>query len=196
MDKIALRRTNLRTAINAVIESKGFKSDVAFCEHYDLNPSHISQLLNGHGSFGERAARNLEKKVGWEEGLLDKTSLSPSNNEGKTTSPSNNGGIRIAPIEFRSSESKPTNVRIPVHKDIRASCGTGIENFLEDVSEYLDIDPYILKVMGVQTKPENLRTFILMSTVCGPLWLPIALYLLMCRIKTPMPFVVLVFFCQ
>ena len=157
MDKIALRRTNLRTAINAVIESKGFKSDVAFCEHYDLNPSHISQLLNGHGSFGERAARNLEKKVGWEEGLLDKTSLSPSNNEGKTTSPSNNGGIRIAPIEFRSSESKPTNVRIPVHKDIRASCGTGIENFLEDVSEYLDIDPYILKVMGVQTKPENLR---------------------------------------
>lgn len=72
-------------------------------------------------------------------------------------SPVNNGGIRIAPIEFRSSESKPTNVRIPVHKDIRASCGTGIENFLEDVSEYLDIDPHILKVMGIQTKPENLR---------------------------------------
>lgn len=70
---------------------------------------------------------------------------------------SNNGSIRIAPIEFRSSESKPTNVRIPIHKDIRASCGTGIENFLEDVSEYLDIDPYILKIMGIQTKPENLR---------------------------------------
>lgn len=69
----------------------------------------------------------------------------------------NNGSIRIAPIEFRSGESKPTNVRIPVHKDIRASCGVGIENFLEDVSEYLDIDPYILKVMGVKTKPENLR---------------------------------------
>lgn len=157
MDKIALRRTNLRTAINAVIESKGFKSDVAFCEHYDLNPSHISQLLNGHGSFGERAARNLEKKVGWEEGLLDKTSLSLSDNEGKTTSPSTTGGIRLASIEFRSGERKESNVRIPVYKDIRASCGGGIENFLEDVSEYLNIDPYILKVMGVQTKPENLR---------------------------------------
>ncbi|UOH20441.1 S24 family peptidase [Acinetobacter sp. NyZ410] len=72
MDITALRRTNLRTAINAVLASKGFKSDVAFCEHYDLNPSHISQLLNGHGSFGERAARNLERKVGWEEGLLDR----------------------------------------------------------------------------------------------------------------------------
>ena len=69
----------------------------------------------------------------------------------------NGGGIRIAPIEFRSGESKPTNVRIPIYKDIKASCGTGIENFLEDVSEYLDIDPYILKIMGIQTKPEHLR---------------------------------------
>ena len=72
-------------------------------------------------------------------------------------SPVNNGGIRIAPIEFRSGESKPTNVRIPIYKDIKASCGAGIENFLEDISEYLDIDPYILKIMGIQTKPENLR---------------------------------------
>lgn len=71
MDKISLRRRNLRTAIDAVIKTKGLKSDVAFCEHFDLNPSHISQLINGHGSFGERAARNLEKKVGWDEGLLD-----------------------------------------------------------------------------------------------------------------------------
>ncbi|MEK5761067.1 peptidase S24, partial [Acinetobacter variabilis] len=31
-----------------------------------------SQLVKGHGSFGERAARNLEKKVGWESGLLDR----------------------------------------------------------------------------------------------------------------------------
>ena len=72
MDKIALRRRNLRTAIDAANKKLGLRSDVAFCEHFDLNPSHISQLINGHGSFGERAARNLEKKIGWEEGLLDK----------------------------------------------------------------------------------------------------------------------------
>ncbi|MCG2572273.1 helix-turn-helix domain-containing protein [Acinetobacter sp. ME22] len=65
--------------------------------------------------------------------------------------------IKIAPIEFRAGERKSTNVRIPVYKDIKASCGSGIEHFLEDVSEYLDIDPYILKIMGIQTKPENLR---------------------------------------
>lgn len=72
-------------------------------------------------------------------------------------SPSGSGGIHIAPIAFQSGESKPTNVRIPIYKDIKASCGAGIENFLEDVSEYLDIDPYILKIMGIQTKPEHLR---------------------------------------
>lgn len=71
MDKIALRRKNLRTAIDAANKRLGFKSDIAFCEHFDLNASHISQLINGHGSFGERAARNLEKKVGWQSGLLD-----------------------------------------------------------------------------------------------------------------------------
>lgn len=69
----------------------------------------------------------------------------------------NKQNILISPIEFRSSEVKPSNVRIPVYKDIKASCGAGIEHFLEDVSEYLDIDPYILKIMGIQTKPENLK---------------------------------------
>ena len=72
MDIISLRRANLRRAIDAKNKSEGFSSDAAFCEHYDLNPSHISQLVKGHGSFGERAARNLEKKVGWESGLLDR----------------------------------------------------------------------------------------------------------------------------
>ncbi|RZG76823.1 S24 family peptidase [Acinetobacter sp. WCHAc060033] len=154
MDKVALRRTNLRTAIDAEIKSKGFKNDVAFCEHYDLNPSHISQLINGHGSFGERAARNLENKVGWEIGLLDLESKNDPNLDTKQDT-----GIFISPIEFKSAESrgKASNVQIPVYKDVKASCGSGIENFLEDVSEYLEIDPYILKIMGIQTNPKNLR---------------------------------------
>ena len=83
MDKIALRRKNLRTAIDAANKKLGFKSDNSFCEHFDLNASHISQLINGHGSFGERAARNLETKVGWIEGLLDEELVSSGGLEGK-----------------------------------------------------------------------------------------------------------------
>ncbi|ATZ63668.1 S24 family peptidase [Acinetobacter bereziniae] len=67
--------------------------------------------------------------------------------------------IHFAPVEFISANTKGrvTNVRIPIYKDVKASCGTGIQNFLEDASEYLEIDPQILKLMGIQTNPINLR---------------------------------------
>ena len=67
------------------------------------------------------------------------------------------GDIYISPIEFRSTEEKKFNVRIPVYRDVKASCGSGIENFLEDPSEYLNIDPSLLRILGIQAKPENLR---------------------------------------
>ncbi len=76
---------------------------------------------------------------------------------GSESAAKENSSIRISSVKFRDGEKKESNVRIPIYKDIRASCGDGIENFLEDVSEYLDIDPYILKIMGIQTKSENLR---------------------------------------
>ena len=77
--------------------------------------------------------------------------------EAQGEAPQKKGDIYISPIEFRSAEAKRFNVRIPVYKDVKASCGNGIENFLEDPSEYLDIDPYILKILGIQAKPENLK---------------------------------------
>ncbi|MFC2997378.1 helix-turn-helix transcriptional regulator [Acinetobacter sichuanensis] len=160
MDTITLRRKNLRAAISAALEKQGFKSDVAFCEHYDLNPSHVSQLMNGHGSFGERAARNLEKKVGWDEGLLDNPLLFLEKNEDDFKEPTNNdSGIRYAPVRFVEAKN-PNNknhVRIPIYRDVKASCGDGIENFLEDVSDYLEIDPELLKLMGVRSNSKNLK---------------------------------------
>jgi hypothetical protein len=37
-----------------------------------------------------------------------------------------------------------------VHKDVKASCGDGVANFLEDITDYLDIDPNILKLLGIK----------------------------------------------
>ncbi|WP_151764954.1 LexA family protein [Acinetobacter soli] len=71
MDIVSLRRINLRAAIDAAIASGKFSSDADFANHHDINPSQISQMVKGHGSFGEKAARNLEKKIGWEPGVLD-----------------------------------------------------------------------------------------------------------------------------
>ena len=44
-----------------------------------------------------------------------------------------------------------------MHKDVKASCGNGVTNFLEDITDYLDIDPNILKLLGIKANPSNLR---------------------------------------
>ncbi len=69
------------------------------------------------------------------------------------------GDIRFAPIEFRSADTKGRsgNVRIPIYKDVKASCGAGIENLLEDASDYFEIDPNLLKLMGVESNPKHLK---------------------------------------
>lgn len=42
-----------------------FPSIAAFARHYGVDGTYISQLLNGHRNLGEKAARNLERKLDW-----------------------------------------------------------------------------------------------------------------------------------
>ena len=149
MDKITLRRRNLRTAIDAATRKLGLKSDVAFCEHFDLNPSHISQLVNGHGSFGERAARNLEKKIGWEEGLLDK-----SNDAAAQTAPESSfGNVRLDTSPLR---------KIPVLDFVQAGLFhdvgyDGLNPKGETYTTYQNAKPecvFSLEVSGLSMTPE------------------------------------------
>lgn len=44
--------------------------------HIGIDPTYISQLLNGHRSFGEKAARNMELKAGLSQGWFDADSTS------------------------------------------------------------------------------------------------------------------------
>ncbi len=151
MDKITLRRKNLRTAINADVKSKGFRSDVAFCEHYDLNPSHVSQLMNGHGSFGERAARNLERKVGWDDGLLDKSPLEL--------------GLELLVPEIPHKEQSnvmPVAARMaPVLSWVQAGIFTNVESVdMSQVEQWLPLPDgdcekcFYLKVQGLSNYPD------------------------------------------
>lgn len=41
-----------------------------FADRHDLDPSYLSQILNGHRNMGERAAANLEKKLSLLPGFL------------------------------------------------------------------------------------------------------------------------------
>lgn len=67
--------------------------------------------------------------------------------------------VGFAPVRFRDADTpvNPNHVRIPIYKNIKAACGAGIENFLEDISDYLQVDPLFLKMMGVESNPKNLR---------------------------------------
>lgn len=65
--------------------------------------------------------------------------------------------VYISPLKFNPSYDNKNTVRIPVHKDVKASCGNGVTNFLEEITDYLDIDPYILKLLGIKANPKNLR---------------------------------------
>lgn len=41
-----------------------------FAERNDLDSSYLSQILNGHRNLGEKAARNMEEKIGCKPGVL------------------------------------------------------------------------------------------------------------------------------
>lgn len=48
----------------------GTRKTKDFADQYDLDASYLSQMLNGHRPMGEKAARNLEAKVGLPAGYL------------------------------------------------------------------------------------------------------------------------------
>ncbi|POG01158.1 repressor [Pseudomonas putida] len=91
----------------------GTLSQKEFAEAHDLDASYLSQLLNGHRKLGEKAALNLELKIGLAAGTL----TSPSGEE-STTAPTN-----VVRLPTRASKDK-NFVLIP-HLDIAASMGHG-----------------------------------------------------------------------
>lgn len=53
----------------------GEQSIAAFCREFEkIDPNYISQILNGHRSFGEKAARTMEEKLGLPPGWFDRRS--------------------------------------------------------------------------------------------------------------------------
>lgn len=110
MSIVDLRRKNLRAYITAQINAGRFKSDSQFCDAHDLSNSQISQLLGGHGPFGERAARNLERKIGLDSGYFDK----------QITDILNDNNRLPDKITFEDE------VDVPYYEDFPLSCGTGL----------------------------------------------------------------------
>lgn len=75
MDISYIRRLNLSAVLNNAIRMGIADSVADFCKQKELDPSYISQLTGSHRNIGERSARNLERKLGLQQGDLDKADL-------------------------------------------------------------------------------------------------------------------------
>lgn len=67
--------------IKALQHLMGDLSQAAFADRYDINASHISQILSGHRPFGERAAHNMEDKIGLPRGTLSNPNATTDSKE-------------------------------------------------------------------------------------------------------------------
>lgn len=57
-------------ALRRLVDEAGGAAALAR-RHPGIDPSYVSQLLNGHRAFGERAARAMEDRLGLAHGALD-----------------------------------------------------------------------------------------------------------------------------
>lgn len=130
-------RNNLKLTQQQLADKVGVsKTSIIYWEKDENVPKHESLMALSNA---------LETSPDWL--LTGKSEVSlPSKDE-----------VYISPIRFNPSDETKNTVRIPVHKDIKASCGDGVANFLEDITDYLDIDPNILKLLGIKANPKNLR---------------------------------------
>lgn len=72
-----------------------------FADRYNLDPSYLSQLLNGHRPLGDKAAKNLEDKIGLTGGtlLLPTRSSQDDLGAGREQSPVLISPFRRAPVQ-------------------------------------------------------------------------------------------------
>lgn len=105
METREIRVANLRR----IVDQAG--GPAAFSRlHPGVDPTYISQILNGHRAFGERAARNMEKKLdlpgNWFDDAVDALSTI-----GESISPSPRSDVAVFDV-----------------LDVKAACGAGASN--------------------------------------------------------------------
>lgn len=89
--------------LKALQQLMGDLSQSAFADRYDLNASHISQMLSGRRKFGERAACNMEDKIGLPRGTLSNPNPSTNENPGTFIIPARSGEIDIPQYDVRAA---------------------------------------------------------------------------------------------
>lgn len=127
-------------------------SQADFAEMHDLNPSYLSQVLSGHRSFGERAATNMEKKIGLKPGTLSRPPLKTS----QAVMEVREGGLVYG--AFASKRGRKGDINIPQY-DVRASMGDGQvlpSDYIDTVRRITVSSEFLLEQGVSYTKAANL----------------------------------------
>lgn len=138
-----VRVKNLSIVLKKIKEEEGLNSYAKIGEAYNVNASFISQLLNGTRNFGEKAARNLEKKLRLAEFSLDtiRQSETTTNNGISVGGNNTNTGVQIGQAlqsnissNFKSVDDwdsetplEADELEIPFYKDFKVACGHGAD---------------------------------------------------------------------
>jgi len=118
-----------------------------------VKPPSVSDWLSGKSKTMEgenllRAAKHLNVNPLW---------LASGTGSPTTQIDTSQNAVYLSPVEFKTSYENRNTVSIPVHKNVKAACGEGVANFLEEITGYVEIDPNFLKMLGINSKPEKLR---------------------------------------
>lgn len=163
-------------ALKAVMAGASQKD---FANQHGLDASYLSQILNGHRNLGEKAAANLEEKIGLPSGALVSPSETTEENatsgqsssaadivrqmlakQGKGLSPEARNRL-LAAAEEKSNVitvdfSRPGQVGDEVwiaHYDVRAAMGGGqIPHEYPEMLQDIRVSPKHLREMGVTFK--------------------------------------------
>lgn len=117
--------------IQVLRDLMGEKTQKEFADQYNLDASYLSQLLNGHRSLGEKAAANLEAKIGLAEGTLTVPSMSmPAPAPGVPHTPENHvpcNAEYLGPIDVWDDDTPldDDEVYVPFLKEVELSAGSG-----------------------------------------------------------------------
>ncbi|CAI8916273.1 putative transcriptional regulator [Pseudomonas sp. IT-P218] len=117
--------------IQVLRDLMGERTQKEFAEHYNLDASYLSQLLNGHRSLGEKAAANLEAKIGLAEGTLTTPSVSMRASATGTPPPSeqsvDSNAYYLGPIDVWDDDTPldDDEVYVPFLKEVELSAGSG-----------------------------------------------------------------------